>query len=281
MVPMEIVYIDSLFLLNFIIDYLLLLATGKICVLPLRRWRLALGAGFGAAYAALAVLLPRFFAMATVKLLAGCALPLIAFGTGQRRALRAVAVFFAVSAAFGGAVYAACSLGGTSLRAGLYIPVSMRVLLLSFALCYGAFTLVFRRAGRRGEQTLRSVRVKLAGRSVEFAALVDTGNELADPATGEGVLVAEAGALSPLLGPGGAALLDADPLEAFTVLAQRPELRGRLRLLPCSCVTGSGSLLLLLRPDEVSVDGRKTALCVAVSRTALSSEGIYQALISE
>lgn len=280
MVPMEIVYIDSLFLLNFIIDYLLLLATGKICVLPLRRWRLALGAVSGAAYAALAVLLPRFFALATVKLLAGCALPLIAFGP-RRRTIRAGAVFFAVSAAFGGAVYAACSLGGTTPRAGLYIPVSMRVLLLSFALCYGAFTLIFRRSGRRGEQTLRSVRVTLAGRAAEFTALVDTGNELCDPVTGEGVLVAEAGALSPLLDAGGAALLQADPLDAFTLLSQRPELRGRLRLLPCSCVTGPGSLLLAFRPDEVHVDGRKCGLCVAVSRAALSSEGIYQALISE
>ena len=59
---MEIVYIDSLFLLNFIIDYLLLLAVGKICALPLRRWRMLLGALWGAVYAVLAVLLPRFFA---------------------------------------------------------------------------------------------------------------------------------------------------------------------------------------------------------------------------
>ena len=89
---MEIVYIDSLFLLNFIIDYLLLLAVGKICALPRKRWRMLLGALWGAAYAVLAVLLPRFFAMAAVKLASGAALPLIAFGTG-RRAPRAVLVF--------------------------------------------------------------------------------------------------------------------------------------------------------------------------------------------
>lgn len=277
---METVYIDSLFLLNFIIDYLLLLATGKICALPLRRWRMGLGAGFGAAYAVLAVLLPRFFAMASVKLLAGAALPLIAFGTG-RRALRSALVFFSVSAAFGGAVYAACSLGGIPPRAGLYIPVSMRVLLLSFALCYGAFTVVFRRSGRRGEQTIRSVSVTLAGRSAVFPALCDTGNELTDPVTGDGVLVAEAQALYPLLGREDSPLLAADPLDSFTRLAQKPELRGRLRLLPCSCVTGTGSLLLLFRPDEVRVDGRKSGVSVAVSRTPLSPEGIYQALIPE
>lgn len=277
---METVYIDSLFFLNFIIDYLLLLATGKICALPLRRGRMALGALLGAAYAALAVLLPRFFAMVSVKLLAGAAVPLAAFGAG-RRAPRAAAVFFAVSAAFAGAVYAACSLAGIAPGAGPYIPVSMRVLLLSFALCYGVFSLVFRRSGRRGEQAMCNVSVTLAGRCAGFTALYDTGNELTDPVTGEGVLVAEAGALSPLLDPDAAALLGADPLEGFTRLAQTPGLRGRVRLLPCSCVTGADSLLLMFRPDEVRVDGRKSGVCVAVSRAALSSEGLYQALIPE
>ena len=276
---MEIVYIDSLFLLNFIIDYLLLLAVGKICALPLRRWRMLLGALWGAVYAVLAVLLPRFFALAAVKLAAGAALPLLAFGTG-RRAPRAVLVFFAVSAAFGGAVYAACSLGGVSLRSGLYIPVSMRVLILSFALCYALFTLVFRRAGRRGERRMHEVSVTLGGRTVRFTALYDTGNELTDPVTGEGVLVAEASALAPLL-DADAKLLERDPLDSFQELADLHLLRGRLRLLPCGCVTGSGSLLLLLRPDEVRVDGRKSGVSVAVSRAELSADGLYQALISE
>ncbi len=277
---MEIVYIDSLFLLNFIIDYLLLLAVGKICALPRKRWRMLLGALWGAAYAVLAVLLPRFFAMAAVKLASGAALPLIAFGTG-RRAPRAVLVFFAVSAAFGGAVYAACSLGGYSGRAGLYIPVSMRVLILSFALCYALFTLVFRRAGRRGERRIHEVSVTLDGRTARFTALYDTGNELTDPVTGESVLVAEAQALRPLLSGDAVELLTRDPLDSFQALADLPQLRGRLRLLPCGCVTGSGSLLLLFRPDEVRVDGRKSGVSVAVSRAGLSADGLYQALISE
>lgn len=279
---MEIVYIDSLFFLNLAIDYLLLLATGKICALPLRRWRMALGALWGAAYAVLAVLRPGLFALAVVKLLAGAALPLIAFGAGgKKRAPRAVLVFFAVSAAFGGAVYAACSLAGVSLTRGVYIPVSLKVLVLSFALCYAAFSLVFRRAGRRGERTTHEVSVTLAGRTAAFTALLDTGNELTDPVTGEGVLVAEAEAISALLDAESAALLRAEALESFTALAERPPLRGRLRLLPCTGAVGGSGLLLCFRPDEVRVDGRRARLSVAVARGTLSVDGEYQALISE
>lgn len=48
---MTVVYIDSLFLLNLIVDYLLLLATAKLAGEVICRPRLALGAAVGALYA--------------------------------------------------------------------------------------------------------------------------------------------------------------------------------------------------------------------------------------
>ena len=44
------VYIDSLFLLDCVVDYLLLLLTGKVTGSPLRRWRLLLAAALGGGY---------------------------------------------------------------------------------------------------------------------------------------------------------------------------------------------------------------------------------------
>ena len=60
---MTVIYLDELFLLNFVVDYLLLLAAGRLSGEVLRRGWLALGAAIGAAYAAAAnvpcfVLLP-------------------------------------------------------------------------------------------------------------------------------------------------------------------------------------------------------------------------------
>ena len=54
---MTVVYIDSLFLLNLIVDYLLLLGAARLSGAVLCRPRLALGAVLGAAYAC-AVFLP-------------------------------------------------------------------------------------------------------------------------------------------------------------------------------------------------------------------------------
>ena len=53
---MTVIYLDELFLLNFVVDYLLLLAAGRLSGEVLRRGWLALGAAIGAAYAAAAVL---------------------------------------------------------------------------------------------------------------------------------------------------------------------------------------------------------------------------------
>ena len=54
---MEVIYIDSLFFLNLGVDYLLCLASARICGLYLRRRRYVLAALLGAAYS-VAVYLP-------------------------------------------------------------------------------------------------------------------------------------------------------------------------------------------------------------------------------
>ncbi|MBR1496429.1 MAG: sigma-E processing peptidase SpoIIGA [Oscillospiraceae bacterium] len=272
---METVYADALFLLNAALDYLLLLSVGKLCALPLRRLRLALGALWGGAYALLALLRPGLFGLLSVKLLAGALAVVIAFGLSRRTA-RAVLVFYAVSAAFAGAVYAAATLAGREPGNGLWVDVSPRVLLLSFALCYAAVTLVFRRAGRRAERRIHTVTLRAGGRECSFPVLEDSGNELADPVSGSGVLVAEATALAPLFP--GAALTEPDPLRALEQLnAAGP---ARWRLLGCSCVAARRTLLPCFRPESLKADGRERRdLLVALAPGPMSPDGEYQGII--
>ena len=53
---MDVIYLDSLFGLNLLIDYCLVLVSARVCGVVLRRWRYALAALIGALYAALMVL---------------------------------------------------------------------------------------------------------------------------------------------------------------------------------------------------------------------------------
>lgn len=263
------IYADSLFLLNFTIDYLLLLAAGKICCLPLRRWRMLLGAAWGGLYAVLAAVWPGFFALWTVKLLSGAGAVAAAYG-GMGRFLRATGAFFAVSAAFGGGVYALLGLSGSG-TGGLFIPVSTRVLVLSFALCYGAVSLIFRRVGARGERTLVKARAELGERQLEFTALEDTGNQLCDPVSGEKLIILEKPLAEELLGT----RLPGEEAETLFALEQRGL---RPRLVSFSSLGGAG-LMVCFRADRLWVEGRQAGSLLAIAPGEVCASGEYRAII--
>ena len=270
---MDVIYVDALFVLNLLADYLLCLSTGRICGLYLRRKRYFLAALLGALYA-VAVVLPGlgFLARPPLRLAAGLGMGLTAF-SAEQRPLRCAGVLLAVSAAYGGAIWA------LSLAAGVSgpVPLSGRLLLLAFALCYAGLRLLFRLRGKRGEARRAAVSLRLSGRESRFTALVDTGNSLCDPLSGAPVLIVCPHALSRVL-PGTAELFQQlSPVELLELGQSLPELRGRLRLLPYSTLDGSG-LLPAFRPDALLVEGRsRPELLVAVSPRASGED--FEALL--
>lgn len=275
---MDVVYADRLFLLNLAADYFLLLATARLCPHRARRGRLLLGAALGALYA-VGTLLPALPLLRTVpmKLLCGLGMALTAFG-GQGRPLRTGLVFLAVTAAFGGAVWAVSLLFGTPVPGRGYIPVSLPMLAVSFSLSYLVISLVFRRIGARAERQLLHVEIALGERRAVFDALADTGNALCDPMTGAPVIAAESAALSPLLPPGLALTGDAEA--DFRRLAAVEALRPRLRLVPYAAVGVSDGLLLALRPDRIRINGKDAeASLVAFAPNALCPDGEFQAVV--
>ena len=283
---MTVVYIDALFLLNFVVDYLLLLCAGRLAGEVLHRGRLALGAALAGAYAA-AVFLPGmgFLLHPLCKLAAAVLALLIGYG-GSRRLLRVTLVFFAVSAAFAGGILALELLGGRglTLENGVFSSaMDLRLILLSAAGCYVVITLLFLRSARHtaARQELVPAVLTLDGRRVALTALVDTGNTLTDPATGRPVMVAEGEKVAGLF-PSGQAPDEADlrdPVAALERLSQAGFL-GRCRLLPYQAVGVECGMLLSLRLDGARV-GREDygTLLVALSPNRLSDGGGYSALI--
>lgn len=283
---MTVVYIDALFLLNLIVNYLLLLAAAKLAGEPLRRLRLAAGAALGGLYAA-AIFFPGmgFLTHPLCKLGAAVLMLLTGFG-GSRRLLRVTLVFFGLSCAFGGGIFAIGLLGGRglTLRNGvLYSVMDLRILLLSAAVCYAVLTLVFRRTARHGRREVLPAVLTLEGRRVAVNALVDTGNTLTDPVTGRPVMVAEGSRLSPLLP--GERILDEkalrDPVGTLERLS-RGERGRRFRLLPYQAVGVECGMLLALRLDDARVGAEDYGgILVALSPNPVSDGGGYSALIGE
>ena len=276
---MDIIYIDELFALNFIIDYLLLLLSARVCGVMLRRWRYAAGALLGALFACFTAL-PGFelFKLAAAKLGCGALMALIAFW-GEAAILKCGLVFWAVSAAFGGAVWCAGLLTGPAGAQGLYAPMSTKALVISFALCYGVVSLVFRRSLKNAQLEILTVAAGLSGRQGVFHALRDTGNSLYDPLSGAQVIIISPEAAQPLFPPEcKEILLEENPIALMEGLNLQPEISGKIRLIPYSAIGVASGLLPVFRPDSLLInDKARDDVLIAIS-PVLSGKCEYEAI---
>lgn len=280
---MTVVYIDVLFLLNLVVDYLLLLAAARITGEMTVRFRMAMGAMLGAGYAAV-LFLPGcgWLAQPLCKLCCAVGMVLLSFGR-SRRLLRLLVVFFGVSAALGGVVLALQMLGagGLTLENGvLYTGFDVRLLLVTVILSYVFLSLAFERTARHGgkRQDLNTARLTMGERQITLTVLTDTGNTLTDPVQNRPVMVAEARALNGLLPE---ELDPADPVGTMERI-QEETLKKRLRLLPYRAIGVENGLLLAVRVDRAVIGKQEwKGLWVALSPTPVSDGGGYQALIGE
>ena len=267
---MSTVYLDELFLLNLLVDYFLLLGTAKICALPYRRGRFLAGAALGALWCCLGLTPALAWLHAPVMLpVLATAMVLAAFG-GERHLGRCLGAFLALSALFGGAVYAAGLLRGGG--GGRRLRLDMRVLALAFGVCWAAVSVLYRGGIKKARRRVLNVTVERGGRRVCLRALEDTGNGLVDPVTGCGAFVAQADAVQALFSPDDAPLLRGPPAEAVLRIPG-------MRLIPYAGVGGSG-LLLAFRPDRVTEDGQERSdLLAAVTPAPMGTDGFYDAVL--
>lgn len=283
---MTVIYLDTLFLLNATMDYLLLLSSARLAGEELHRLRMAAGAVLGGIYA-VAVVLPGMEFLLHPVFKVGSAVLMVVTGLGgSRRLLRQTVIFFALSCAFGGGVLAVSLLGGQGMSLGgglVYSGMDIKIVLLSAAGCYALFTLALSRVGRHtaaaGELVHTSLR--LFDREVSLTSLVDTGNTLSDPVSGRAVMVADADRITALF-PEGHAPGTEELKEPAQLLGRlnSGQWRGRFQLLPYRAVGVECGLLLAVRLDNVRLNGEdRGPMLVALSPTPVSDGGGYRALV--
>lgn len=250
------VYLDLVMLLNFLVDFLLLLGTNRLSGFPPAVSRCALSAVLGAVYSG-ACLLPgfRFLGNLLWRTVSLGLMAAVAFGCNAS-ALRRGGIFLLLSMALGGL---ALSLGRNDMAA---IVLSA---LLCGALCHLSFGQTV------GGREYVPLTLTYGDRSASLIALRDSGNTLRDPVTGEQVLLICADAACRLTG------LTPEQLHApLETLAARP-IPG-LRLIPYRAVGRSGGFLLGLRMEDVKIGQRVTRAVVAFAPEGLGKGEMYQAL---
>lgn len=237
------VYADILLVLNWWIDYLLLLGVRRVLGGGAGAWRLALGALAGSLTCFVLFLPPLSLWMdLLIKLIAAGVMTLVAFRwQGWAKLGRRIFLLFAMSAGFagvcGGLYFFVAPQAFYVYNGVVYYAVPPLLLVGLTVLCYGVLWL-WERLMRRRAPTNHAYRVmvKSGERCVEFACLYDSGNYLVEPFSGYGVLV-----------------LERDVAEQIVSVPSVEDLpvNGRWRLIPYDTLHGGG-LLPAFIPDEVT-----------------------------
>ena len=250
------VYLDLVMVLNFMVDFLLLLGTNRLSGFPAEVWRCSAGALIGSVYSG-ACLLPgfRFLGNFLWRWISLSMIGMISFGW-DRSALKRSGVFVLLTMSMGGI---ALSLGRGDVLSLVFCAL---VCLLLSMVCFG---------GRIGGREYVPLRIVHDDRTANLVALKDTGNTLRDPVTGEQVMVISPEIARRLTG------LTLEQLRHPLETLMQPPVPG-LRLIPYRSVGKAGGFLLAKRFEEVTIGEKTQSALVAFAAEGLGTGEIYQAL---
>lgn len=280
-----ILYVDSIFFLNAVLDWLLLYFTGYLSGVE-RSWkRLLAAAAAGGAYAVLTLCAPAgLFSCLPMKTAVGAGLLWLVYGSCGAF-FRLLGTFFLLSCALAGTVLAAqVALSSAFVVGGAYVlPMKGALLLPAAFFCFFLLALFGRGTGRHqvlGE--IVDVEFDLLGRHAALRALRDSGNTLREEWSGAAVLVVQADALAALWPEDLRAELTAEKLRhPEAVLEQLAKWEGMpaMCLFPYRSIGTERGMLLGCRVQHARIGSyRRQWLWIALSPTPVSQSQEYEAL---
>ncbi len=229
-----VIYVDVLYVINFFITFLLLLATARFTKKGRNTLRFIISSALGGAYSLIIIADVSELFSTVSKVIASAVIVLVAFRfTGVSSFFKTYIVFYVMNFLFLGVIYGLSLLLKTPYiqlaRGTVYLDISARGLLLSAFFAYIVSSLVIRIYNRRlASGEVLDITVENDGKSVTLSALSDTGNKLREPFSDYPVIIADR------------ALLNGVSDGKST------------RLIPASTVSGN-SFMLSFKPDRVSV----------------------------
>ena len=250
------VYLDLVVLLNFLVDFWLLMGANRMCRFPAKPCRAAMAAMIGAVYAGACMVWEfRFLGNLFWRTVVLGIVAIVAYGWNKSAVRRGI-LFVFLSMALGGI---ALGLGDGGFLALIAAAAGVSLM------CLIGFQ------GRVCRQAFVDVKITCAGKTKSLTALQDTGNTLKDPMTGESVLVVGEEVAEDLLG------LTEDALKRPIETMQNHPACG-FRLIPYRAVGQPCGMLLAIRADEVIIGNQKSRTLVAFAPQDIGRQEGYQAL---
>lgn len=269
----QVIYLDVLVFLNTVITFLLLLASSRLMKIYPSAGRFTLASILGG-LSSLIILAPDLGLILSVltKLLFSLIIVVAAYNPKSFRAIaKETGYFFTVSFIFAGIMLFASSLPGISLvsynNGAVYINFSFFSLVGACVICYAVVCILGKiTKNKLTDTSVFNIEISHGGKVVNTSAILDTGNALTDPFTGESVIIADKFILSDIL-----------PENVKNYLNGTPDENG-IKLIPCNTVSGS-SLLPCFKADKVIISDGKSSYEIKNVRIAVSSRNLSDVIL--
>lgn len=252
----RVIYLDSLFVLNFVLDFILVALTADLCGIYCSRRRQAAAAALGAALAVI-LYIPSIPTLVGILFRLGSCMAVCRAAFPRERGrdfLRCCGLLFILSAAVAGAVGALILVTAgnapAAVRNGvIWLAVPVWKQLCAAACCWCLLRMLFHGGSLSGHRSHRVLTIREEHGEVTVRALVDTGNMLREPVSGRRVILVDRAALSGLL-----------PLPEHTDLAGQLELLAalgpRFSLMQFRTAACDHGLLMTWRPMAILENDR-------------------------
>lgn len=287
------IYIDVLFAVNFSINFVLLLITGKIAKCNIKNFRIFLASFLGAVYA-LFMFFPQIKMLYSIfaKLCMSFILIICAFSFSKWRAfLKTVFIFYLSSFIFGGITLglfyftnAGIKYGGALNNGIFYFNFPWKVLFLSVGSSYLIVKISFKSYKKDKNIAYETIKIKFLEHEVSLNALVDSGNMLCDPITNTPVVVAELEGVKNILPSEIIEIFkknEQECLDLVSYLSSDVLLKTRIRMIPFSSLGKQNGMLIGFKPDFVVIRQKiHNDICIGIYNQKLSNSSYYNALIS-
>ena len=254
------IYVDIVLLENLCMNYIILFSTAYILKLKIKHLRIFLSSLLGAVYAILAYanIIPMYTSVITKIILSICMIYIAYYPKHIKGLLKELIVFYLVSFALGGCAFALLYIVRPQdifMVDGVYIgtyPLKIALLggITGFIITYVAFKVVKSRVTKN--EIIYKVIVKFDEKELETNVMLDTGNMLKDPISGEAVVLIEKQKLYEIMPKN---LLDniEKVLGGEFKEEQEVKYRTRLRIIPFTSVGKQNGRMLGIKVDEVKI----------------------------
>lgn len=281
---MRVIYIDILFGINIIMDYILLFATSRISGIYCNRLKLFIAGIIGGIYAVCTVLTQWFFLSSLFfKLIISCLMVYICFGfTNINHFLKLLVLFISISFAVAGAALAIGNISKTTFFAsgGYYIEIPFKTIIFIMIISWVITGFIFRSSAKEKiikRQTAKA-NITFKQKTIDLTLLIDTGNNLHDPISGKPVIIIDKISASKILPISSLNILNKLENTADLFLNIPESLKKYFRLVPFHAVGNKGELLLCFKPDKILINGKEWQGLIGINSQPICC-GKYEGLI--